>query len=515
MTKTKKAVVIGTGAGGLLASAYLSKAGFQVEAFEKAPNIGGYLNSFSIKDYHFDPGIHYIGECSKDRMVNKLLSEIGIDVSNLFCEMDPDGFDLYHFPDLEVKMCKGIDNYRDRLAKLFPKEVKNIDRFFDIIRKIDKATKKIFPLSYRSFQFSDMNLIFDIPAFLPMILRCGLTDYASFLKWITSDKKLQAVLSANLGCIGLPPSKISTFLGLTMFHHFINGAFFPKNGGAGLRDSIMKVAESNGAVFRTKSEVKKIIIKNGCVKGVVIKNGDIIEADLIVSAIEPSITFGQLIEYKDLPKSLCRKVINLEPSFGSFYVFLGLKRDLKQHNMGAFNIWDFYTYDMDEIYSEAFKGKINEKFSTIASPNSLKENTSTLAPKDCSTLEIITFVSYEPFSRWDGLSSNKRGIKYKKFKEEIGERIIEGFSKNHPGIIGDIEVKNFATPVTNSFWVNAVKGGAYGPAMSRNQTFLSRFNTKTYIKNLLLAGSGVYGAGIAPCLFSGFVAAKMAEKNFA
>ncbi len=57
MKTTKKAIVIGTGAGGLMSAAYLAKYGFEVVALEKAPSIGGYLKSFSRKGYHFDPGI--------------------------------------------------------------------------------------------------------------------------------------------------------------------------------------------------------------------------------------------------------------------------------------------------------------------------------------------------------------------------------------------------------------------------------------------------------------------------
>ena len=84
MNATKKAIIIGTGAGGLMAAAYLSKYDFEVVALEKAPSIGGYLKSFSRKGYHFDPGIHYIGECARGQMVHRILSEIGLDADDLF-----------------------------------------------------------------------------------------------------------------------------------------------------------------------------------------------------------------------------------------------------------------------------------------------------------------------------------------------------------------------------------------------------------------------------------------------
>jgi phytoene dehydrogenase-like protein len=203
----------------------------------------------------------------------------------------------------------------------------------------------------------------------------------------------------------------------------------------------------------------------------------------------------------------------MKPSLGAFYVFLGLKRDLKNHGMGAFNIWDHYTFDMEEIFKHALKGKMSSQLSLVSSFNSLKDTSGSLAPEGCSTLEILSFVPYEPFSRWDGLRSNKRGQEYQDLKESIGEKMMNTFTKNHPDVVGDIDVKNYATPVSNSFWVNAVKGGAYGPAMSISQTMGGRFTPKTCFKNLFLAGSGVFGAGVPACFMSGMTAARMAENS--
>jgi all-trans-retinol 13,14-reductase len=511
--KNKKAIVIGSGAGGLMAAAYLSKYGFEVTALEQALHLGGYLNSFSLKSYHFDPGIHYMGECHEGRMVHQMMTRLGIDADDMFCEMDPDGFDIYRFPDFEIRMCRGIEKYKDRLMAQFPDEVQGINRFFKVAVKMDKAMQKLTPYMYRTPKFNDITNLMEMPVLMPSIMRWGLKDYGSVLNWVTDNVQLKAVLSAVLGCIGLPPSKVSVFMALGVFLHFINGSFFPKGGGGGLRDAIVKSARDNGAVFRTRSPVKQILLQNGKARGVVLQNGELLEADVIISAIEPAITFGQLIEMKDLPPKLRRKIIRTEPSLGSFYVFLGLKKDLAKHDLTASNLWKYYTYDMDSLYQPALEGKISQPAALIISPNSLKDTSKSLAPRDCSTLEIMTFVAYEPFSRWDGLKSYKRGKEYDDLKNTIGEDMIEQVKKAYPGLISDVEVKNFATPVTNSFWVNAVKGGAYGPAMSKQQTMHGRFTSRTPFQNLFLAGSGVFGCGVATCFMSGIIAANLAKKG--
>ena len=49
-----KAVIIGSGVGGLATSIHLAKAGFEVIVIEKNDFIGGKVNSKSIGKYRFD-----------------------------------------------------------------------------------------------------------------------------------------------------------------------------------------------------------------------------------------------------------------------------------------------------------------------------------------------------------------------------------------------------------------------------------------------------------------------------
>ena len=51
-----KYTIIGSGFSGLSTAAYLSKAGHQVEVFEKNESLGGRARQFKAKGYTFDMG---------------------------------------------------------------------------------------------------------------------------------------------------------------------------------------------------------------------------------------------------------------------------------------------------------------------------------------------------------------------------------------------------------------------------------------------------------------------------
>ena len=108
----QRVVVVGTGAGGLCATAFLAKQGIEVVALERSTHVGGLLNPYSREGYLFDPGVHYLAQCGPGQAMDRLLDALGLSSAELMAEMDPDGFDVYRFPDFEVRMCRGAEAYR-------------------------------------------------------------------------------------------------------------------------------------------------------------------------------------------------------------------------------------------------------------------------------------------------------------------------------------------------------------------------------------------------------------------
>ncbi len=296
-----RVAVIGTGAGGLTASAFLAKRGFEVVALERSIHIGGLLNPYSREGFVFNPGVHYIGQCGPGQAMDRLLSKLDLSTAEIMAEMDPDGFDVYRFPDLEVRMCRGAEAYRDRLAAQFPGDVDGVDNVLESVEEVRGLFRAMGHMqSPGMLGFSDLwDGIKSVPLF-----RYVKATFAEYLDHAVTDKRLKAVFAAACGDYGLPPSRGSALVGLALITHYIDGAYFPRGGSGPLRDAIQHVATKGGAVFRTGAEVGRIEVEGGRVRGVTLKDGDYIEADAVVAAIDPRHVFGSLVDQELVPNKL-------------------------------------------------------------------------------------------------------------------------------------------------------------------------------------------------------------------
>ena len=125
-------IVIGSGMGGMVTAAALSRLGHKVLMLEQYQTLGGQTHSFSRKGFSWDAGLHYLGGFGPDVNEKGMLDWL----CDSPIELAPIGsvYDTLHIGDAApLKLSRPATAQRMDLKERFPDEAEAIDKWFDAI----------------------------------------------------------------------------------------------------------------------------------------------------------------------------------------------------------------------------------------------------------------------------------------------------------------------------------------------------------------------------------------------
>ena len=253
-------------------------------------------------------------------------------------------------------------------------------------------------------------------------------------QWFETD-----VLKATMSASGI----IGTFLGVrspgtayVLLHHYmgeIDGAFRSwglSRGGTGtLSNAIAGAARRLGAEIRTEAPVARILTRGGNATGVVLENGDEILADVVVSSVDPRLTFERFLEPKELPDEFLEAVRRYKYRGSSGKVNLALDGlpdftalpGRGDHLRGAISISPGVDY-MERAYDDAKYGRFSRRpYIDIVIP-SLTDGS--LAPPGKHVMSC--FVQYAPYHLAEGTWDDQR--------EAFGDTVVDTIAEYAPNL---------------------------------------------------------------------------------
>lgn len=502
------AIVIGSGLGGLTTAAYLTSNGLRTLVLEQYDVVGGSSHVFRRKRaFEFDVGVHYLGDCGPGGEIPTILRGVGLEGRIEFLPMDNEGFDTLFFPDLTFRVRPGWDRYEHDLIAAFPAEARGLRQCVSTLRRI--ATQAM-----AAGQPSRPRQLLLAPLRTPTVVRWSTRTLADLFNACKLSERARAVLAAESGTYGAPPSRVSVLMHAVLIDHYLrDGGYYPKGGGQVLAAHLLDVVRSHGGDVRTQARVEKILVDRGRAIGVRLSRGEELRAPVVISNADLKRTYVDLVGSEQLcPKTLSR-LSRLRMSLPLFCVYLGLDIDLRER-MPNTNYYLFPDWDTESFYRDCYEGRFPQEPPVYLSAASVKDpHTKALAPPGCSSVQLMTIAPAQ-HSYWrvhEGPAAGERYSRnpaYRAVKQDLTERMIDGAAQLVPEIREHIVWQEAATPITHERYTLATGGTSYGLEHSPDQWGLRRPRPKTEIDGLFLAGASTfYAHGVLGVMLGGVACA--------
>ncbi|MBA3447415.1 MAG: NAD(P)/FAD-dependent oxidoreductase, partial [Pseudaminobacter sp.] len=328
-------------------------------------------------------------------------------------------------------------------------------------------------------------------------LRVILMNVADLLDEQLEDDRLKgllafdAVLGSHLG-----PRSPTSLLGL---YYRLAGEIggspgaqsVPAGGMGAIVATIASAASKAGVIVRTDAVVNKILVENGRATGVVLENAEEIPCRTVVSAINPSTTFLDLVGTRDLDTGFVRRVKNIRIQGDAAKLHLALDRPPAFSGVGAFHRGRLVIAPSPDHVERAFNPAKYGEFS----PEPVMEITlpslsdPSLAPDGACVLSAI--VQYAPYALKQG---------WDKSKPLFLKPILAQLEAHAPGIGKTIRHVELLTPPDIESRYRMPGGHWHHGEHQADQMLMSRpvFGAEGYdtpIEGLYLASAGSHPGG--------------------
>lgn len=480
-------VVIGAGMGGLTVASLLAHAGARVAVVEAHEHPGGCCHTFPMGDhYRFCAAVHYIFSCGEGEPVYNLLRKLGLQEAITFERLDPEGYDHFSCPSagLRFRIPNGLHKWCERLCDRFPAEAKGIRAFFDVVHMLAAQLDRL-PEDF------SVGAVARAVLASPQILQ--VVRYRSYtLQRLYDDHRLsvpvQAILSTQLGDVGLPPAQVSLLIWCALVARYGDGAYYPTEHFSTFIEGITAViANAPGCQVAYNAEVKEVRVDNGRITAVVTADGRELRGERFICNADPK-WFVSAVGRAHFPQSFLRK-IDYQYSASSLSIYLGLRGiDLRDHGFGNWNVWHYPKLDINATYAAQHDSDdLSDPWLFMSTPTLCSPQAKTRhAPEGEQILELITTCAFQPFEE-----RQARGLReYTERKTAIRDRMIELVERHYvPDLRKHVAMRVAGTPTTNQRYLWAPRGNIYGSALSPMNINADRLGSRSPIENLFFTGA--------------------------
>jgi phytoene dehydrogenase-like protein len=504
------AAIIGGGHNGLVAAAYLARAGLRTVVLERRHVVGGAAVTEEIFPGFKYTEASYVVSLLRPEIIRELrLPEHGFAALPLDGTFTPlDGDHLWRTND-HAHTLREIRRWSREDAEAYEEYGQLMAEMARFIKPILSVTppdpgridpREWFPLLGLARSFRDLPR--DYQATFIQLMTMGAVDFLS--QWFETDPLIATVAAS--GVIGTFQGIRSPGTAYVLLHHYmgeIDGVYrawgIPRGGTGGVSEAIASAARALGAEVRLEAPVGRIITKGDRAVGVALESGEEIRADAVLSSADARVTFLDLLEPGTLDPSVEAAVRRYKFRGSSGKVNLALdglpeftslpNSETIEHLRGATTISPSVEY-MERAYDDAKYGHFSrEPFVDVVIPTLVDPS---MAPPGKHVMSC--FVQYAPYhleggKEWDD------GM-----REAFGDAVVNAIARFAPNLPKLILHRQVLTPLDLERIFGLSEGNIFQGELSLEQLFWTRpvpgyARFSTPVQGLWMCGSSAHPGG--------------------
>jgi phytoene dehydrogenase-like protein len=505
---TYDAVVIGGGHNGLVAAAYLARAGLKVVVLERRHVLGGAAVTEEVfPGFRFSVA-SYVVSLLRPEIVRELeLPRHGLEILPLdgtFTPLEDDYLWRVNDHGTTVRELRRWSRSDAEAYEDYSRLMVEMARFVKPILSMTPPDPGRFhprewlPVARLAREFKD--LPGEQQAVFVQLMTMSAADFLD--QWFETDP-LKATMSAS-GIIGTFQGIRSPGTAYVLLHHYmgeIDGVLrawgIPRGGTGAVSEAIADAARSLGVEIRTEAAVDQLLIRGDEVTGVVTSSGEEVTGRVTLSSLDPRQTFVRLVPPGRLDSSFLEEVERYRYRGSSGKVNLALDGLPEftclpgngEHLRGAISFSPGIDY-MELAYDDAKSGRFSRRpyidmvIPTLVDPS--------MAPPGKHVMSC--FVQYVPYRLVDGDEWDDAR------RDAFGETVVDTIAERAPNIRDLILHAQVLTPKDIEDQFGLSEGNIFQGELSLEQLFFNRpvagwARYRTPLRNLWMCGSATHPGG--------------------
>ena len=457
---------------------------------EKEPKTGGYVTSYEREGFLFDT-------CQMIPNISDILDYLGI-------EIELKKFKGYYMRIFIVdpktgekkvlELPSGVETFKKQLMEQYPNNAKQIEDFLDYSRAmyLELYNLKVEPT---------VSEIFKTLRKCPKIVKNSSKTFKEYFeKFEITEQEVKEIFNVFAEFSALPSEEVSAIVPISAMNSLLDGAFRPTKGFIEFTKKIEDRFKSLGGDLLLNTKVDKILVEEGKVQGIKLKNGNEIYSDYVVTTCDPKLAMIDMVGLdiiRELNKKYAKKVEEVKMSCSSMNLSIGVDDDIDLEALGldfGYNVITTGGDSYDRLFDAYEKGEIgfnNNRFHLGVICPSL-----TTGGKPNLTVRITPV----PLGNWLELRE-KDTEEYKKEKLRWAEFFIDKVEKYLiPDLRKHIKVLDISTPATYARYSGSPTGSVYDMAPYTNNFGRTRLKMRTPIEGLF---QPKFVHGVFGCLLAG------------